>query len=74
MRIISKNFVNEIIIQPKKNSRKKSPSAVSAAASMSKPAYNVNNPGIKRLLSELRELQQDPSTELMAQPLDVCLS
>jgi hypothetical protein len=43
----------------------------SSSSSSAKPTYNANNPAIKRLLSELRELQRDPSIELTAHPLDV---
>lgn len=34
--------------------------------------YNVNNPSIKRILREVKEMEAEPSNQYTAAPLEVC--
>ena len=34
--------------------------------------YNVNNPAVKRILREVKEMEAEPSDQYHANPLEVC--
>jgi hypothetical protein len=34
--------------------------------------YNVNNPAVKRILREVKEMEVEPSDQYHANPLEVC--
>lgn len=35
--------------------------------------YNVNNPAVKRILREVKEMEAEPSDQYHANPLEVCV-
>ncbi len=40
----------------------------------SSTTLNMNNPGVRRLMKEYRELQKEGSDQYKAAPLDVCIT
>lgn len=38
---------------------------------MAEDKYNLKNPGVKRILQEVKEMQSNPSDDFMSLPLEV---
>lgn len=43
------------------------------AAAAAAARYNRNNPAVKRILQEVKEMQSNPSDDFMSMPLEVII-